>query len=108
MVVDPHHADGHEAGEKGEIRPPQVQQRGPERSRREVFRQTDLQDEQRHRDGEDAVAERFQPRRLFRYFSRYQLLTLHASPSPSHASRARSNVPSKTGNTTSSAPPRPS
>jgi len=54
-----------EAGQEREVRRPELQQTFAERA---FMRQTNLQHEQRHGDGEDAVAECFHSRCLFGFF----------------------------------------
>src|SRR5213592_4387830 len=70
MVVYPHHADRGEAGQKCEIRAPEMKQRVAQSAGRDFLRQSDLQDKQRHGDGEYAVAKGLEAGRFFGLFGR--------------------------------------
>src|SRR5262245_21865109 len=56
-MVDPHYADRHEAREERKERGPQVRQCACQAGVPRTWRHADLEDEERNRDGEDAVAE---------------------------------------------------
>ncbi len=64
MVVHPHHADVGEAGEEREVRRPESQQLRGQPAGSDLAGDLDLEDQEGDRDGEDAVAEGFDPRRL--------------------------------------------
>ena len=63
VVIQPHDSDRHEAGEESQIRWPERQQRLPKRAAI-GFGNLDRQNQQRDGDGEHAVAERLDARRL--------------------------------------------
>ena len=64
MVIEPHDTNRHEARQKGEIRRPEVQQRISKYTLSSLRRNTDLENQQRNRDGEHAVAEGFDTSRF--------------------------------------------
>jgi hypothetical protein len=60
VVVHPHDADDDEAQAEAEERGPLVQQGAPELTALIDVRYADFEDQQRNRDGENAVAKRLQ------------------------------------------------
>jgi hypothetical protein len=64
VVVDPHDADAEEADHVAEVRRPETDQRFTEVLARLDVGHADLDDQQRDRDREDAVAERLQALRV--------------------------------------------
>jgi hypothetical protein len=62
VVVDPHDQDRGEAGDERQVRRPLASEGdGQRRTVREVVRHLEVEHQERHRNGEHAVAERFDP-----------------------------------------------